>query len=269
MGNPTNEENWASRERLRLIERALWWRGWVGRKDIVKVFGVSNAQASGDLQRYQELNPGVMNYHTSRKRYEATPQSQWIFTEPCFEEALAVFLGGNFKAFPNQMGGTSQIAGVGLPPRVGKPQISRNLMMAVLGKSSVEIEYLSLSSGKAGWRTIIPHAFGNDGYRWHTRAWCPENRDYRDFVLSRMKDAKWPVPFRKELPRDEAWEHIDTLELRPNRDLPKKMQQTLELDYGIEPGGSLSIEVRQAMKGYLMAHLRVVNEGERFFEMVE
>ena len=58
MGNETSVENWAARERLLLVERAAWWRGWIGRGDLVAMFGISPAQASSDLQKYQELNPG-------------------------------------------------------------------------------------------------------------------------------------------------------------------------------------------------------------------
>jgi hypothetical protein len=39
MGNTTNTENWAARERLRSIEVRLWWRGFVGRKELMEVFG--------------------------------------------------------------------------------------------------------------------------------------------------------------------------------------------------------------------------------------
>lgn len=268
MGNSTNEDNWASRERLRVIERALWWRGWVGRKDITGLFGVSAAQASGDLQRYQELNPGSLIYHTSRKRYEATPQSSWVLNEPSFEEALSVFFEGGNHVYPSNCGGSSRVAGVGLPPRKGAPGITRNLMIATLGDLSVEIEYLSLTSRKAGWRTIVPHAFGNDGYRWHVRAWCPDNRGYRDFVISRMKNIKWPQSHSIELPGDADWSEFVILVLKPNQALSEKERQAIELDYGIEPGGVLKVPVRVAMKNYLMSHLRVVNESERFFQVV-
>ena len=167
MPNPTNDDNWAARERLRVIERAIWWRGWVGRRDLTELFGISAAQASGDLQKYLELNPGAMTYHTSRKRYEAVPGSNWVISEPNFEEGLAVFLGSGSRVFPGQVGESDQLTGVGLPPRIGKPEIVRSVTMAVIQKKQIEIEYLSLTSGKDDWRVIAPHAMAHDGYRWH------------------------------------------------------------------------------------------------------
>ncbi|MCU0797370.1 MAG: helix-turn-helix domain containing protein, partial [Akkermansiaceae bacterium] len=94
MGNDTNMENWAARERLRWIERAVWWRGWVGRPDLAAMFGISAAQASSDLQRYQELNPGALAYHLGRKRYEGTEGMRCVMHEPSLVEAMNVFLGG-------------------------------------------------------------------------------------------------------------------------------------------------------------------------------
>ena len=267
MGNATNEENWASRERLRVIERALWWRGWVRRSDITSMFGISAAQVSGDLQRYLELNPGAMAYHTSRKRYEAVPGSKWVIAEPNFEEALSIFFDGGVRVFPAHAGDSVHVAGVGLPARIGKPEVTRCLTMAALSKMAVDIEYLSVSSGTGIWRGIDPHAFGHDGYRWHVRARCQKNGDYRDFVLSRIKDIKWPSKLSKSLLVDHDWYNIETLELRPHSDLDEGARRAIEYDYGIPEGTTLKIPVRKAMRGYLESHLRVFNEGNfPFFE---
>ena len=119
MGNWNNEENWASRERLRCIERAMWWRGWVGRRDLVELFGISAAQASGDLQRYQELNPGALSYHTSRKRYEAAEGMVCRLHEPVFEEAVRHFLGAAAGTVRDAVVETadSRISVIALPAR--------------------------------------------------------------------------------------------------------------------------------------------------------
>ena len=262
------DENWAARERLRVIERALWWRGWVRRSDLTELFGVSAAHASGDLQKYLELNPGALVYHTSRKRYEATPKSKWVLQEPNFEEALTVFLSGGERVLPGQVEDGDQIAGVGLPVRAGKPEIARCLMMAVLQGLTAEVEYFSVSSGKHHWRTIYPHAFGNDGYRWHTRAYCAENNGYRDFVISRVNGVKWPQMHDELLPDDTEWEEFLEIKLKPHHDLTANQRRAIELDYGIASGGVLTLRVRKAMEFYLKHHLKIVTENEsRHFEL--
>ena len=60
MGNSSNPEQWAVMERLRFIERAAYWRGWIQRQDLAAVYGKGSAQASADFQKYLELNPGAL-----------------------------------------------------------------------------------------------------------------------------------------------------------------------------------------------------------------
>lgn len=256
------------RERLRIIERAFWWRGWVRRSDLTELFGISEVQASGDMQKYLEQNPGALNYNTSRKRYEAVPGSQWVISEPSFEEALAAFLAGGERVLPGQVGDGPKIGGVGLPPRLGKPEVARCLMMAVLGNLSVEIRYYSVSSGKHSWRTIYPHAMGNDGYRWHTRAYCEDNDGFRDFTFSRIQNIRWPKAHKVELPKDTDWETFTEIKLKPHKSLSVHQKKALELDYGIGRNGVLKLKVRKAMEFYLKHHLKVVtDDAAQYFEL--
>ena len=91
MGNRTNVESWAGRERMCFIERAAWWEGEVNRSDLAGVFGISAAQASSDLQAYQELNPGALAYNMSRKCYEGQEEMGCVLHEPRLEEAVGIF----------------------------------------------------------------------------------------------------------------------------------------------------------------------------------
>ena len=102
------------------------------------------------------------------------------------------------------------------------------------------------------------------------RAWCEDNGEYRDFVLSRIKDAKWPGEVATDLPKDEDWQTMETISLKPHHKLSAKRRRAIELDYGIQPGKALELSVRLAMKEYLLAHLRVEQEGlPQHFELVD
>ena len=98
MGNKTNDRNWAAMERLRFIETCAWWKGVVQRQDLAGLFGVSMAQASSDLQRYLEMNPGAFVYNLRQKRYEATAEMKCVTTRPRLDEAVARFLGGDARS---------------------------------------------------------------------------------------------------------------------------------------------------------------------------
>jgi len=263
MGNITNEENWAAQERLRAIERAVWWRGWVKRKNLQKLFGVSLAQASSDLQKYQQLNSGAMVYDLSRKRYEAADGMTCQLHLPQLEDAIRCFLPSQYIGqLPVSLEMEHEmVATVGLPSRRGKDRVERMVMQGLLNGQKLKLQYWSVSSGKSSWREIAPAGLGHDGYRWHVRAWCYQNSDYRDFVLSRISAIKAPEDLSEAkgeaLPADEDWETFETVRLKPNSNLEENSRRAIEMDYGIRKNGVLKLAVRRAMREYLLAHMRV------------
>ena len=135
--------------------------------------------------------------------------------------------------------------------------VCRLVFQAVLGRNRLRVRYWSLNSGRASWREIVPHAFGHDGYRWHVRAWCCINSDYRDFVLSRVEacDSLMPIDEGDALPIDVAWESWECVELRPDSRLSEIRQAAIRRDYGMSNRRVLKITIRTAMKPYLLGHL--------------
>ena len=160
---------------------------------------------------------------------------------------------------------------VGLPGRRAKPAVERAVFLAVIQGAKLRVRYWSVHSGTAKWRWLAPHAFGHDGYRWHVRAWCFENADFRDFVLGRMEKVDWPEPAEGNLPEDTRWLTWETLTLTPHRALSPNQRRALEMDYQMRQG-KLTLKVREAMADYLRAHLRLPVAGQGsapFFEVAE
>ena len=264
MKNLICDENWAARERLRRVEFLLWWRGWVGRQDLVGVFGISPAQASGDLQRYAEMNPGAMVYHTSRKRYESAKGMRCVLHKPSFDEAVRGFFGGGPGVATEGAGGEAgaAVAVVGLPERSVRPAVARMVLTAMLDGRSLRVNYLSVHSGTAGWREISPRGLAWDGRRWHARAWCAKNREWRDFVLGRMTAAEWPGDKVDELPEDADWNTIEKITLVINPKLSAEQREALRVDYDLH-GDRLEIRIRRCMKPYLLANMLIDHESHR------
>jgi hypothetical protein len=260
MGNSSNLEQWAGRERLGFVERCAYWRGFVNRGDVTEVFGVSAAQASADLMKYQEINPGALVYQTSRKRYEGAEMMRCVLQEPSLEEAMQLFLGETVPWFNRSrlpMSG-ERVAVVQLPMRRATPIVERAVFQSVLHGLRLELKYLSMTDGpqKSGFRWIRPHAFAFDGYRWHARSWCERNEDFRDFVLSRMLEIRWPTEVVTLPQVDDAWEQKKTLRLKPNASLAEPQRLAIEADYAMEQGET-SVVLREAMTEYTYAHLRL------------
>jgi predicted DNA-binding transcriptional regulator YafY len=271
MGNVSNPGQWATMERLRFIERSAFWRGVVNRQDLGATFGLSMAQASADLQKYQEMNPGALVYNLKQKRYEGAREFTPRVHDARIEEAMTIFLRGGGRAgkvaslawLGEEGGVASKVDVLELPERQANLRVLRNVFLAVHHDRRLRIKYHSVRSSAAEWRWIRPHAFAHDGSRWHARAWCEENRDFRDFTLSRMSDADWPEEGAKVRFRDSSWREEVTLELRPARALGEIQKRAIEMDYGMRRG-VLRITVRKALEGYLRDRLHLpLRDGTR------
>lgn len=261
MGNQTNEKQWAAAERLRYIERCAFWRGFVNRSDLQRVYGLSAAQASSDLRRYTELNPRALTYDLTRKRYEGTATMRPKLHAPRLEEAVEMFLGSEMLAAPLSHShrvdaAHPQIATVNIPQRSASLEAQRAVFQAVLFAQRLRVRYVSFSSRGESWRVIAPHALAHDGYRWHARAWCFENRDFRNFVLGRILRVGHPATPAGHLPVDRTWREWTNLRLLPRRGLSAAQARAIRLEYGMA-GAGLKLKVRRAMLDATLMHLRL------------
>src|SRR5260370_19535743 len=85
----TDTLRWSIEQRLGLIEGRLVWLGAVNRTDLVRRFGVSMSQASGDIARYLARDPAGVSYDKSAKRYVAGEAFRQVLAAP----SAARFLG--------------------------------------------------------------------------------------------------------------------------------------------------------------------------------
>jgi hypothetical protein len=268
MGNRTSEENWAARERLTSIERWLWWRGHVGRPDLREFFGLSAAQASSDLQRYQELNPGAMVYQLNRKRYEVLEGMVPVMAKPDFHEAVRVFLGGGVVGAVGPMASSEWVAEVALPVRSVEVAVERAVVRCLLNGLRMPIVYRAVNasdakSGKERW--LRPTRLVWDGWRWHVRGWCELRERYADFVMSRVVKVGELAKAETALGEDDDWEHWETLKLQPNPSLGEDGMAALRYDFDLGRKKVLRLKVRKALVPYLRARMGVAGEGVEGF----
>lgn len=266
MSNRANAENRNVLHRLRFIELRAWWVGTVQRGMIQEKFGISIAQASGDIQAYLEKNPGSLVYDKNRKYYAASPTMNMILGEPAFEEALEIFFGGDTalrsQNTDTEYSLTPKIDIRGLPIRTASTEVLQQVFRAVYHKKALSIHYFSVHRGEAIWRTIEPHAFGFDGQRWHVRAFCQERMDFRDFVLGRIEKVGEPSDLKNPDQKDLDWESEEVLSFSPADHFNASQRRAIEMDYRME-NGVLEMKVRRAMKHYLLRSLHVEHSGQK------
>jgi hypothetical protein len=265
MSNRTNPENRNAIQRLRYIELCSWWVGTIQRAMIQERFGISTAQASGDIQAYLEKNPGSIEYNKNLKQYVTTSEMKMVLGKPVLEEALRIFVGGEIDfASQNenrQNAVTQKIDILGLPIRTAPGEVLQKVFRAFYHKKAIPVHYFSVHRGEAIWRTIEPYAFGFDGQRWHVRAFCQERMDFRDFVLGRIEKVGEQSDPKHSNQKDLDWETEEILSFAPADHLNDSQRRAIEMDYNME-NGILEMKVRRALKHYLLRSLYVERPGQ-------
>ena len=261
MDEGTSDLRWSIERRLEFIEFRLYWEGGINRGDIVDQFGLSIPQASKDLSRYQELAPNNMVYDKSEKRYFAAPCFSPRFLRPDPDQYLSQLSAVDTLAVPSVETWISRIPSLDSLPVLHRrvdPDFLRALLDAVRDVGAMEILYQSMNPKRPEpvWRGISPHAFANDGYRWHVRAFCHIDSFFKDFLLSRCLDYR-PAGQALARPSDDTdWLEFFDVELIPNPKLSKSQQLVISRDYGME-GGRLNVYIRKSLFFYFKRQHRL------------
>lgn len=81
---------WSERQRLAFIERLLFWRGTINRRDLCDYYGISLPQATKDLVAYTSMNPGACEYDVRKKCYVAKARMRPCLVEPDFSTDMDI-----------------------------------------------------------------------------------------------------------------------------------------------------------------------------------
>ena len=261
MVNEIYKLRWGIERRLEFIEFRLFWEGGVNRSDIVSEFGVSVPQASKDLALYQEQAPDNIHYDRSRKKYFSQDSFQPKYINPDADGYLEWKTKNAISG--NGFTGRKDMAffctdKLPTPQRSIDVGVLRALLECVREKQSIEVLYQSMNSTRPDpeWRRISPHAFGNDGLRWHTRAFCHIDRKFKDFILSRCLDSRAIDKTSVDAADDKYWMECFSVILCPNPGLSDSQRDVIAQDFSMEKG-VVVVPVRCAMLYYFSKRLRL------------
>jgi predicted DNA-binding transcriptional regulator YafY len=248
---------WGVEKRLEFIEFRLFWEGGINRADIMEGFGVSVPQASKDLSLYEEKAPGNLVYDKKAKRYLPSSRFKPIFLKPEADSYLAQL----DKLVSSEESWVSQIPNfdtMPVPHRRIDVNILRSILAAIRRERSIDIHYQSMNVAAPDreWRRITPHAFGNDGLRWHVRAFCHRDRKFKDFLLSRILSVGSEGEPAATAADDTLWNECFDVVLAPNPALSKAQQEVIAQDYNMVEG-SVCVPVRKALLYYFRKRLRL------------
>ncbi len=257
---------WDQLLRYRLIEIISLWEGRLTSNHLINAFGIGRQQASKDINNYKKLCKGNLDYDLQLKGHVPTKKFIPAYTQGSLNEYLHLLktskdLGQSYANICLPQANTEVV----LPPSRGvTPEVLRPVIQACRENKRLDIKYVSLSTPEQqDERLICPHTLVNSGFRWHVRAYCEKNQEYRDFVLSRMQgipDLENNAAYSIE--GDEAWNTDVELIIIPHRELTTAQQNVIAKDYSMD-GGKLIMKTRGALVEYMLQIMNIDKQTDR------
>ena len=252
---------WGLEQRLEFVDFRLFWEGGINRSDITDRFGVSIPQASKDLTLYATKAPGNLSYDKSAKRYVAASTFQPVFFVPNADRYLTQLRSVADHTVKHEDTWLFNVASaevMPIPHRRVDVNVLRSILSAIRRQRALQVLYQSMNPKrpKPMWRWISPHALGNDGLRWHVRAYCHTDSKFTDFLLSRCLDSEGDDAQTMSAAQDADWLEFFSAVLVPNRSLSKGQQDIIAQDYCMKKG-QIAIPVRTALLYYFRKRLRL------------
>lgn len=212
--------------------------------------------ASRLIAQFRETHPGITQIDTRRKRWvlsrTVSAKNQLASHAPDVEEYMAL---------------TSQ---ADLPWIVDArqtfldpaPSVFSTLQSACLTRRGVSILYTSMNNPAGTQRVIYPHAIVRGSQRWHTRAWCAERHEYRDFALGRISSPSLVDEEPKQLPPDQAWDTLIEVRVGAHSALGHQQEKVILGEYFKGTMGR-RFSVRAALVHYVLNEIRAATDPKR------
>ena len=231
---------WEQLLRYRYIELIALWEGRLTTRQLCETFSIGRQQANKDLTSYRRgLTRGDLVYDAVAKYYSPSED---------FAPTLTQGLASEYLQMAAQQSDVQQILGdlpvasanvevIAAPLREVPASLLRPIIRAMAECRRIDVDYVSLNNPDREGRIIVPHTLVWTGYRWHVRAWCEKNLDFRDFVLSRFRgDADLMDRSDHREANDQAWHTHVTLKITPDGRLTPDQQEVIAHDYGMTNG---------------------------------
>jgi len=251
---------WDLALRYRLIETVAWWEGRLTTGHLMQSFGISRQQASKDINTYiNEHAPENLTYDKKLKGYVPAKSFAPRFIENSASAYLHLLYQNNERK--------DHIEGLALayahtrvlevPDRPIRPEVLRPLLKACREGLRLETEYVSLNTPQAETRLIAPHTLVYTGMRWHVRAYCEKNRQYRDFVLSRLRgEPELLDASANGADQDEDWNTDIPVIFTADQRLKPEQMAIIETDFGMVDG-QLVVPSRRALVKYVLQRYQI------------
>ena len=258
-------KRWDQLVRYRVIEIIAQWEGRLTTNHLCDRFSIGRQQASKDINTYSgDIAPGNLEYDSSLKGYRPSKTFKPVISSGLIDEYLHVLDREHDAGHPFQMLGGGVISSEFLkaPLRSIDVEVMRPLVKSIREGRRLEINYTSMGTPEGEYRIIVPHTLVCTSLRWHVRAYCERNRDYRDFVLSRLfGEPELMGRSDQSAEQDEKWNTWVDMVLQPDERLTAAQKKFVAHEYAMK-NGQLTVRTRGALVHYMMQALNITLDRE-------
>jgi hypothetical protein len=252
--------------RFAYLETQLYWGDGLAANNLAKTFDLTRQTAQAVINAYRELHPGQMKYDPSLKRHLACEDFKPHYIRADTTAFLEYLRGQNLRAHYLDEPDWSEVEITDVD-RLLRPKLPRQLIQPILAalrhKQTLLIEYQPVMPYDIRVRIISPNHLVFADNRYHIHAYCHTVQKYLDFVLSRILSVE---PVQEEWVSSagsQEWHDHVTLRFRPNRELPKEVQETLLRGFQGNEKGVLEIRCRKNEAFYVKQKLLKAFDNQR------
>lgn len=226
--------------RLLRLELICLWEGRLNNARLRDLLDVSQVRASELIREFRDEHSLWTRWDSKTRSFHATTEA-YISAGNADNaaknaESLSLYLalvGLPYTALASHGVHSEQVACAAFPDlSAPKPRIFAALSEAIRTRKTVEITYRSMREPKPHTRIIAPHNLIRAGRRWHARAFCSKNKDFRDYALGRIVEVSLLGQAAEKLEtEDKAWMTRVPVRLIAHPDLSREQESLIRFEY--------------------------------------
>ncbi len=255
-------------QRLSTLKLLLLWEGFLNRSRLASLLGLGDIRASQLIQEFRTKYPRWLTWNSRSRSYHATHEA-YVTTkrgDKVHDSAASLANYLSLIGVPYVTTDTESIGPIcGAFPDLSTPdpRIFAVLSQAIRLHSAVEITYRSMKEPAPHQRIVSPHHLVRAGRRWHVRAYCSTNQDFRDYALGRIVDVA-PLDSPQEQPEeaDAAWNAKVPVRLIAHPDLSREQEEVIRFEYFNNTSARV-VTCRGALLGYFVQDTRAATNVKR------
>jgi len=249
-------------QRLTLLASILLWEGRLNNARLRELFDLSSVRASEWIREFREQHPSWLvwnsktrSFHTSLEAYRAGPKADARKHSDAVSLSQYLALVGVPHAI-SESSPDRTIWSAFPELSVPSPRIFALLSEAIRVRRALEITYRSMREPSPHQRVISPHSLIRAGRRWHARAFCSTNQDFRDYALGRIENAKLLDSSSERLDHDDkAWTAKVRVRLVAHPNLTPDQESLIRFEYFNNTAARVDT-CRGALIGYFIQDVR-------------